>query len=210
MNSGPIVTEIVPCDLCGSDDQDLLYTRLDPITGQEYHLVECNCGMAFVNPMPTAQSIPKLYPADYLKDKQDMTSMYRRMMEFLPDSNQGTLLDIGCGRGDFIAYAAQSGQQVEGIDLMAWDTSHDVPIRVGDFLTMDLRRGITRRSRRGPFLNTFPIHLHFSERFHDFFVTTADLCLWFQISEPLVCERVAQKMSPGIYSCLRPKAWKLI
>lgn len=138
MNEGPILTEIVPCDLCGSDDQDLLYTRLDPITGLEFHLVECKCGMAFVNPMPTAPSIPQLYPADYLKDKQDMTSMYRRMMKFLPESNKGTLLDIGCGRGDFIAFATRYGWQVEGVDLMAWDTSHNVPIRVGDFLKMDL------------------------------------------------------------------------
>lgn len=138
MTTGPILTEVVSCDLCGSDHQEILYTRLDPITDQEFHLVECQCGMAFVNPMPVAQSIPLLYPDDYLKDKQDMQSLYGRMMTFLPEPGDGVLLDIGCGRGDFINYASGFGRRVEGVDLLAWETPHDVPIRVGDFLSMDL------------------------------------------------------------------------
>ena len=90
-----IVTEYVNCDLCGSDRHELLYSRFDPITRREYNLVECQCGMAFVNPMPTPESIPGLYPGDYLKDKQDMTALYDRMMEFVPHVNDGKLLDIG-------------------------------------------------------------------------------------------------------------------
>lgn len=134
----PIATEFVKCDLCGSEDQDLLYTRLDPITGQEFHLVECRCGMAFVNPMPLDQSIPALYPGDYLKDKHDMTPMYKRMMDLLPKGGRGALLDIGCGRGDFIRHAAGYGWKVEGVDLLAWDAPGDIAIHVGDFIQMDL------------------------------------------------------------------------
>jgi SAM-dependent methyltransferase len=94
--------------------------------------------MAFVNPMPTLEAITDLYPTDYLKDKQDMSSMYRRMMKLLPQSHGGKLLDIGCGRGDFIQYAARYGWDVEGVDLLRWRTSHKVPIRVGNFVEMDL------------------------------------------------------------------------
>jgi hypothetical protein len=104
------------------------------------HLVECACGMAFVNPMPTAESIPLLYPGDYLRDKTDLASLYSRMMTYLP-VERGKLLDIGCGRGDFINHASKEGWEVEGVDLMDWGTPHDVPIRVGDFLTMDLLLG---------------------------------------------------------------------
>jgi SAM-dependent methyltransferase len=131
-----IFTEYVPCDLCGSSDQVLLYSKIDPITRKEFHLVECDCGMAFVNPMPTAESIPLLYPGDYLRDKTDLASLYSRMMTYLP-VRQGKLLDIGCGRGDFINHASKEGWEVEGVDLMDWGTPHDVPIRVGDFLAMD-------------------------------------------------------------------------
>ncbi|MBM3299923.1 MAG: class I SAM-dependent methyltransferase [Deltaproteobacteria bacterium] len=133
-----IATEFVPCDLCGSEDQELLYTRTDPITKDDYHLVECGCGMAFVNPMPTREAIADLYPRDYLKDKSDMSSMYRRMMKLLPQSDGDRLLDLGCGRGDFIHYAAGYGWDVEGVDLIEWNTPHHVPIRVGDFVEMDL------------------------------------------------------------------------
>jgi len=138
VTTDPISAEIVPCDLCGSDNQEVLYTRLDPITQQEFNLVECQCGMAFVNPMPVARSIPRLYPDDYLKDKQGMQSMYGRMMTFLPEPVDGVLLDIGCGRGDFIKYASGFGCRVEGVDLLDWETPLDVPIRVGDFLNMEL------------------------------------------------------------------------
>ncbi len=136
-----ILTEYVPCDLCGSSDQDLLYSKIDPITRQEFHLVECKCGMAFVNPMPVAKSIPLLYPSDYLRDKTDLTNLYDKMMTYLPSGHGQKLLDIGCGRGDFINYASKQGWQVEGVDLLNWGTSYSVPIRVGDFLTMDLQKG---------------------------------------------------------------------
>ena len=135
-----IFTEYVPCDLCGSSDQVLLYSKIDPITRKEFHLVECDCGMAFVNPMPTDASIPLLYPNDYLRDKRDLTTLYDRMMTYLPVGG-GKLLDIGCGQGDFINHAAKAGWDVEGVDLMSWGSSHAIPIRVGDFLTMDFREG---------------------------------------------------------------------
>ncbi len=114
--------------------------KIDPITQKEFHVTECDCGMAFVNPMPTAESIPLLYPSDYLRDKTDLTSLYNRMMTYLPVGG-GKLLDIGCGQGDFINHATKAGWDVEGVDLMSWGTSHAVPIRVGDFLTMDLQEG---------------------------------------------------------------------
>ncbi len=110
---------------------------MDYMTGIEFHVVECRCGMAFVNPMPKAECIPALYPVDYLKDKTNLTGTYDRMMEFLP-RERGRLLDIGCGQGDFIYHARHKGWDVEGVDLLAWDNPHGLAIRVGDFLQMDL------------------------------------------------------------------------
>jgi SAM-dependent methyltransferase len=111
---------------------------MDPVSLSEYHLVECRCGMAFVNPMPTSESIPLLYPDDYLKDKENLDAMYGRMIELLPGLHGGRLLDIGCGRGDFINQAVKKGWDAEGVDLLHWNTPHPVLIRVGDFLSMDL------------------------------------------------------------------------
>jgi len=94
--------------------------------------------MAFVNPMPTVESIPFLYPSDYLKDKRAFARLYNRMMKLLPNISGGRLLDIGCGQGDFINHASKEGWCVEGVDLMAWDNPDLLPIRIGDFLEMDL------------------------------------------------------------------------
>lgn len=134
-----IFTEQVPCDLCGSTDQVLLYSKIDPITLKEFHLVECDCGMAFVNPMPTAESIHLLYPADYLRDKTGLTPLYSRMMRYLPSGKGRKLLDVGCGRGDFINHASKEGWAVEGVDLIDWGSPYGVTIRVGNFLTMDFQ-----------------------------------------------------------------------
>jgi SAM-dependent methyltransferase len=133
-----IRTEYVPCDLCGSVDHDLLFSKIDPVTGMEFHLVECRCGMAFVNPMPVAEAIPLLYPDDYLEGKEHRWAKYRKMLKLLPANQSGKLLDIGCGRGDFINHATRLGWDAEGIDLMDWQSPYPVPIRVGDFLSMDL------------------------------------------------------------------------
>jgi len=138
MSPQKIPTKHVRCDLCGSEDQTVLYIKTDHITGEDFTLVECSCGMAFVNPMPTEEAIPSLYPEDYLKDKPHSNTLYDAMLRLLPSPASGTLLDVGCGRGDFISRARDAGWEVEGVDLLAWERATALPIRVGDFLTMDL------------------------------------------------------------------------
>ncbi len=133
-----ITTKYVDCDLCGSSDHEILYTRSDPITGLDFNLVACRCGMAFVNPMPVEQDIPLLYPADYLEGKERTRSKYDKMIALLPRDSEKRLLDVGCGRGEFIHHAAQEGWEPEGVDLIDWDSPYGLPVRVGNFLTMDL------------------------------------------------------------------------
>ncbi len=137
MSVAPITKEYVTCDLCGSDEQSLLCSRVDPVTGQEFHLVECQCGMAFVNPMPVQECIPQLYPDDYLKNKADMGARYRKMMKFLPEGGR-RLLDLGCGSGDFVRYASSQGWTAEGVDLIPWNGQGGLPILVGDFPQIEI------------------------------------------------------------------------
>lgn len=138
MTNGPeIRAEYVPCDLCGSLDHDLLYTKTDPITRLDFHLVMCRCGMAFVNPMPQEDSIPLLYPTSYLEGKEAREDKYHKMLGLLPEKPTGKLLDIGCGKGDFIYSAARIGWDVEGVDVIDWGSPYPVPVRIGNFLAMD-------------------------------------------------------------------------
>ncbi len=132
-----IRTEYVACDLCSSLDHEVLFSKIDPVTRLEYHLVECRCGMGFVNPMPVEESIPLLYPDGYLEGKEHREDKYRKMLRLLPEKPSGKLLDIGCGRGDFIHHAARLGWEVEGVDLIDWQSPYPLTIRLGNFLSMD-------------------------------------------------------------------------
>lgn len=136
-----IKSDLVPCDLCGSFDNDVLYSKIDPVTGGEFHLVRCQCGMAYVNPMPTEQSIALLYPDEYLDKKELQNPIYHKMLELLPKNGGKSLLDIGCGRGHFVHHAIQAGWQANGVDLLSWKSDFQVPIVVGDFLQMAFPQG---------------------------------------------------------------------
>ncbi len=139
--SSEVKTEFVACDLCGSFDHDLLFSKIDPVTGQVFHVVQCRCGMAFVNPMPTIDSMKFLYPTDYLEHKDLKKAMYRKMLKLLRNAPGRKLLDVGCGRGEFIHLASQEGWEILGVDSVKWDSACPVPIEVGDLCEMDLEEG---------------------------------------------------------------------
>jgi SAM-dependent methyltransferase len=62
------------------------------------------------------------------------------MIDYLP-SKPGKLLDIGCGRGDFIHETRTRGWAAEGVDLIDWGNPHGLKIHLGDFSEMQLPQG---------------------------------------------------------------------
>ena len=139
-DSPHIEMEFVSCDLCGGTDHDLLFTKLDSVTGLEFNLVLCRCGMAFVNPAPVEESTPGIYPADYLSDKDIDDPMYLAMLGLLPKPAAGRLLDVGCGKGEFVLHASRVGWEAEGVDLIDWGSPYPVEITVGDLAELPFPR----------------------------------------------------------------------
>lgn len=131
--------EYVPCDLCGSLDHEIIYSKIDHVTNWEFHVVRCSCGMVFVNPMPFQDHLHLLYPSHYLDEKPLLENLYSRMLQILPSATNGNkLLDIGCGRGDFVWYANQHGWDAEGVDFTRWKNFRKgLRITFGDFLLMN-------------------------------------------------------------------------
>lgn len=143
-----IETEDVHCNLCGSDDSMPLLEARDRLHGVEgcFHYVQCrSCGLVYMNPQVTPESIAPLYPECYA-GHVDKTKSSRRGLMRLRDGLQkapvlGTelkrwtdarvmaplfgkltaemrLLDVGCGSGAFLdSVRAGVGCQVEGIDI---------------------------------------------------------------------------------------------
>ncbi len=142
-NLGQLInSEYMACDLCGSTNHELIYSKIDHVTGLEFHVVKCVCGMVFVNPMPYEECIPFLYPPDYLNEKPYLDSLFENMAQLLPQLSGGErrLLDVGCGTGHFIRCAAKGGWDAEGVDFADWGSSKgDIKIRLGNFLLMDMR-----------------------------------------------------------------------
>ena len=102
--------EHVVCDLCGCDKYKVRYRKHDNwlwLNQFEFPVVECiNCGLVFINPRPTEESMSLYYPKTYHenRDTEEHIGRYRIQSEFLPVLTDEKILDIGCARGDWLVF----------------------------------------------------------------------------------------------------------
>jgi len=143
--------EHVGCDLCGSAEYRVRYrqpdtwTRLIPF---EFPVVECrSCGLVYVNPRPTQESMRSFYPPGYhTRGEATHEARYALQTQMLPDLSGKRLLDLGCAEGDFLRFlrrrhpgATLCGMDfyappasVEGVELFRGDLS-EAPFPAGSF-----------------------------------------------------------------------------
>jgi len=128
--------EYVPCNLCGGNDLKFLYKKPDTtlfVSDIEFSVVRCrSCGLAFVNPRPTPDSIRVFYPKKYYKGIPSHYERYETEARYLEDLKPGKVLDIGCASGAFLKVLLDRGWEVYGMDF--WDTAeneYDLDIRYG-------------------------------------------------------------------------------
>jgi SAM-dependent methyltransferase len=129
-----IETEDVACDLCGSRDTKSVQTLTDTL----YHLPgvftlqRCiQCGLMYLNPRPTSDSIGMYYPPDYapyrppIEDERHAVMRYmrrrklikrRQLIERYSRMKQGRILDVGCATGLFLHEMQMSGWQALGTE----------------------------------------------------------------------------------------------
>lgn len=117
--------EHVKCDLCGSDDDSLLFTATDMNQSKKgsFNIVRCKkCGLVYVNPSPTKQEIGKFYPKAYFLGPANAKSgidkyQYEKMKKIKKFKKAGKILDVGCGAGYFLAVAKKNGWQTYGVEV---------------------------------------------------------------------------------------------
>jgi 2-polyprenyl-3-methyl-5-hydroxy-6-metoxy-1,4-benzoquinol methylase len=110
---------------------EFLQSRDHFISKNEFIIVECEqCGFRFTNPRPDPNEISRYYDSDeYIShnaQKQDLLNrVYRRVRAYSirqkfrlvkKYSAGNSLLDIGCGTGEFIAYCSKHGFKTTGIE----------------------------------------------------------------------------------------------
>ena len=89
------------------------------------------CGTAQVSPRPTPASLASLYSAEYyhcyergagISGGSDEVSGFLRdrLDELTRRFGRGSILDLGCAHGVFVAYARDQGWHAEGIETSSW------------------------------------------------------------------------------------------
>lgn len=130
-----IESESVKCDLCSSNNYILFLQSRDYRYGhpEMYNIVRCNdCGLIYLNPRPTTESILKQYKEDYTPDeKMGNVKRYRGVLKkklgylwykiggyygISEIKVEGRFLDIGCAQGDTLKIAGEMGEGY-GIEL---------------------------------------------------------------------------------------------
>lgn len=141
------------CPICKSDQQELLFDRLDHthyVTRDRFRVVRCRaCAMVFVNPRPDPVEIKAFYTRDFydvaitaeklLAEKRETLQAKAKMLSTL---SPGRLLDIGCQKGEFLFWMKQHAWDVHGIEFSETPPNvFNMPIHYGRVETAAFESG---------------------------------------------------------------------
>lgn len=121
------------CPICENVNFELFLKSKDyTITQEEFELKKCNrCHFIVTSPRPTEATIGKYYASDnYISHSGKSSTVFDKIylaargltLKWKSDLiNQyspkpGTILDFGCGTGDFLHYLKNNGYQVFGVE----------------------------------------------------------------------------------------------
>jgi 2-polyprenyl-3-methyl-5-hydroxy-6-metoxy-1,4-benzoquinol methylase len=145
-----------PCPLCRSAESKFLFAVRDwalRVTSDVFGVRRCrSCGCGYLSPCPSPDDIARYYPREYywsyegggrsltwkevLTRREPQLKAKARLLEAMPP---GRLLDVGAQKGDFLWFMQQRGWTVEGVEIdNNVPNPAGMPIRYGDFLTMEL------------------------------------------------------------------------
>jgi SAM-dependent methyltransferase len=104
----------VACHVCSSTN-DTAY-----IEARGYRIAQCqNCGLWFVNPQPTTEELRQFYST--YDDGEQWRNLEERFNRGVRDAilrikRSGSVLDVGCGSGNFLRCMKETGFSAFGIE----------------------------------------------------------------------------------------------
>ena len=128
IHSLSIMEKITKCQLCGCNDQEVIYVAHDHYSQKSFYLVCCvNCSLVFTNPRPSSDELGEYYPPTYYGDAgqrfhpliERAVHFFRKRLAEKIDSHfpsRGRVLEIGSGRGSLLSELAEKGWTAIGTE----------------------------------------------------------------------------------------------
>lgn len=124
--------KITGCPICGEiKSVPFLSCKDYTVSKTIFEIVEClGCGFSFTNPRPAEKDLGKYYESEeYISHSNTSKGMISNLYQFVRkhtiakklqlinrEGRKGTLLDIGCGTGNFLNAANLNGWKTLGIE----------------------------------------------------------------------------------------------
>ena len=122
------------CPACGSDKFEKVFSVKDHLVSNEvFEIRHCiSCSLRITSPKPNVEEIGKYYKSDeYISHKEVGESVLNKIYKFVQRfslikkrniikrtfrNKKGTLLDVGCGTGDFLKVMNKAGWIISGVE----------------------------------------------------------------------------------------------
>lgn len=118
------------CPICRQAKSKVLFQAAswEPIARDHAYEVRCckNCGAVFTSPDISPKMLGVIYSQGLYRDTRNLVSpvveafsnlfQWSRLHKVTRVFQRGKLLDVGCGKGRFLAYAAEKGWNVYGVE----------------------------------------------------------------------------------------------
>lgn len=133
----PADFEIVPCPLCGASAFHTWLQAPDRFAvdrGEVYRIVRCRaCGFHYLNPRPRPEALPRYYASEGYQpflSTRDRVGLWERLYALVRRfsvrhkrrrierfQRAGSVLDVGCGTGEFLDEMQRHGWRVLGLEV---------------------------------------------------------------------------------------------
>ena len=159
---------MISCYLCGKKNDTFLFHGEDRLFKTEgvFRVVKCNsCGLVYLNPRPTFQSMADYYPPEYYDitmpnrispSPDGFRNLVTNLLAMAGNrgriksveknhilDRQTKLLDLGCGNGNFLyALKEKKGCEVAGVEFCA-----EMAKYCSSQLGLDVREGVLLENR---------------------------------------------------------------